>query len=73
MIETSTLTKVIIEPQDMVKRFENIGMAKGINEDLIELEQLDAHLYIDIAKHIKSSVNAAKVITGSSRKISKKG
>lgn len=62
--EASNLTKVIIQHQNIIKRFKDPKMAKEINEDLIELEDLDDNLYIDVVKHIKSSVNAARVIKG---------
>jgi len=65
--ETAEDTRVVAEHQDLIKKFKKPEIAKEINGDLIELEELDDHLYIDVAKHIKSSVNAARVIKGSKK------
>lgn len=65
--ETAEITRAGVERQDLIKRFRKPEIAKEINEDLIELEELDDPLYIDVAKHIKSSVNAARVIKGSKK------
>lgn len=64
--ETAEITRVV-EYQDLIKRFKKPELAKEINENLIELEELDDPLYIDVAKHIKSSLNAARVIKGSKK------
>ncbi|MCF8112797.1 MAG: helix-turn-helix domain-containing protein [Desulfotignum sp.] len=56
------ITKVIVEHQDLIKKFKDPDTAKEANEALIELEDLDQDLYQDVVKHIKSSVNAARVI-----------
>lgn len=69
-IESSNIT--IIEHQELAKRFKDPEKAKEVNENLIELEELNDDLYQDVAKHIKSSVNAARIIKKSSKKIPKK-
>lgn len=67
-IEKSNVTKVIIEHQKLLTLFKDPERAKEINENLIEIEQLSDELMESIAQHIKSSLTAARVIKGSSKK-----
>lgn len=64
----NNVTKVVIEHQDMVRRFKNPERAKAINQDLIEIEELSDELIDSIATHIKSSLNAAKIVKHGGRK-----
>ncbi|MCP3941434.1 MAG: helix-turn-helix transcriptional regulator [Desulfobacteraceae bacterium] len=65
---SENISKIIVEHQDLIKRFKNPERAKIINENLIELEELNDELLENIAKHIESSVNAARIMKGASKK-----
>lgn len=69
----SNITKVIIEHIDTIKRFKNPERAKKINDDLVEIEDISEELLDSIASHIKSSLNAAKIVKGDSKKTPKDG
>ncbi|MBA3009736.1 MAG: helix-turn-helix transcriptional regulator [Proteobacteria bacterium] len=66
--ESSNITKVIHEHQDLIKRFKNPEVAKEATEDLIELESIHDGLYADTIKHIKTTLNAARIMKGSTQK-----
>lgn len=69
----SPVNPIISEHQNVIKKFKNPKLGKEANEDLIELEALNDELYIDTLRHIKSTLNAARVLRDSkkTRKIRK--
>jgi hypothetical protein len=71
--EISNITRVIIEHQKLLTLFKDQERAKEINENLIEIEQLSEDLMESIAQHIKTSLTAARIIQGSSKKKSGAG
>ena len=50
---SSNVTKVVIEHQDVVKRFKDSEKAKKFNEILIDLERDDPEGYDDLYKEAK--------------------
>jgi len=52
----SKLTRIVIEHQDIVKRFKNPEKAKETNEDLINLEDIDEQGYEEARNFIKFKI-----------------
>jgi transcriptional regulator with XRE-family HTH domain len=61
--DSSNLTKVIIEHQELVARFKNPEKAKEINERLIEIEELSEAIYDKVSLYIEASHDAAKAVS----------
>ena len=51
--EPNSVNKIIIEHQDIVKKFQNSEMAKEINENLLKLESIDFNGFEEIHRIIK--------------------
>lgn len=54
---------VEIEHTKLVKRFKNKELAKKINEQLIELEEIDERLLQSVATHVSTKLDTAKILT----------
>lgn len=63
----SSHSPIVSEHHDIIKKFKNPKLGKEVNEDLVELEELSDELYIDTLRHIKSTLNAARVLGGSKK------
>jgi transcriptional regulator with XRE-family HTH domain len=58
--EYSKITKVIIEHQDIVKKFKNPEIAKAMNEKLLEIEAADAELFSKADAYIQGLHDSIK-------------
>lgn len=67
--DSSNLTRVIVEHQDLVTRFKNPERAKEINEDLLLLEDVDENGVEEVHKIIKIKLD----MKNSSKKTPKTG
>lgn len=64
---SENITKLIIEHQDLLKRFKNQKRAKEINERLIDIEDASDELYDKADTYLQGLHDAAKVIKGSKK------
>lgn len=65
--DSDNLTKLIIEHQDLLKRFKNQKRAKEINERLIDIEDASDELYDKADTYLQGLHDAATVIKGSKK------
>lgn len=62
--DTSNLTKVVIEHQDIIKQFKDPELGKDLNKELILIQNTDKSLFKSTVQSIRAAGNMARTMKG---------